>query len=91
MLFRSAPSGSQLKGPELSNVDASIAGEAQSFMDIATLPDMLGSVPEINDPLNPLKNALSDVIKATETLESATAGLKNLFGIGSSPNPPKDS
>ena len=83
-----APSGSQLTSAGLPNVDASILGEAQSFMDIATLPDMLGSVPEINNPLNPLSNALSDVTKATQTLESATAGLQKLFGIGI---PPKDS
>lgn len=63
------------------DVDVSILAEAQSFIDIATLPDLLGSVPEINNPVEPLSNALDDVKKATQTLNTATAGLKTLFGI----------
>ena len=66
---------------DLSGVNADIITEAQSFMDIATLPDLLGSVPEINNPVAPLSNALADVEKATTTLSTATEGLKTLFGI----------
>ncbi|MGB8703070.1 MAG: DNA circularization N-terminal domain-containing protein [Thermosynechococcaceae cyanobacterium] len=63
------------------DVDTSILDEAQSFMDIATLPDLLGSVPEIANPLTPLSTALDGVKQAMEPLDGATAGLKELFGI----------
>jgi hypothetical protein len=63
------------------DVDTSILADAQSFMDIATLPDLLGSVPEITNPIAPLSSALDDVNKATANLDAATAGLKTVFGI----------
>ncbi|MBC1195771.1 DNA circularization N-terminal domain-containing protein [Microcystis aeruginosa BLCCF158] len=66
---------------DIADVDANILAEAENFMDIATLPDLLGSVPEINNPIEPLSNALADVEKATKTLSTATADLKSLFGI----------
>lgn len=66
---------------DIPDVDANILAEAENFMDIATLPDLLGSVPEINNPIQPLSNALADVQKATKTLSTATEGLKKLFGI----------
>lgn len=66
---------------DIADVDANILAEAENFMDIATLPDLLGSVPEINNPIQPLSNALADVEKATKTLSTATEGLKTLFGI----------
>ena len=69
--------------PELFEVDAAILDEAQSFIDIATLPDLLelGSIPEITDPITPLRNSLGEVNKATEALDTATASLKVIFGI----------
>lgn len=76
-----APPEPEVAAVGFPDVDASILAEAQSFIDIATLPDLLGSVPEINNPVEPLSNALGDVKKATETLNTATAGLKTLFGI----------
>lgn len=65
----------------LSDVDLGIIEEARNFIDIAVLPDMLGSIPEVTDPLTPLSSALDDVNKATENLDSAAAGLKMIFGI----------
>jgi hypothetical protein len=67
--------------PGLFDVDLDILDQAQSFMDIATLPDLLGSIPEVTDPLAPLSSALDDIEKATENLDAATAGLKAIFGI----------
>jgi DNA circularisation protein N-terminus len=67
--------------PSFFDVDQDILDQAQSFMDIATLPDTLGSIPEITDPFTPLSNALNEVQAATENLGAATAGLKAIFGI----------
>jgi hypothetical protein len=67
--------------PGFTDVDLDILDQAQSFMDIATLPDLLGSIPEVTDPLTPLSGALNDVKKATENLDTAAAGLKAVFGI----------
>jgi hypothetical protein len=66
--------------PGLSDVDADILDEAQNFMDIATLPDMLGSIPEVTNPLEPLSGALDQVEKATENLPAVSERLKAIFG-----------
>ena len=67
--------------PDFSEVDQAILEEAQAFMDIATLPDMLGSIPEVTNPVAPLSSALDEVNKATTNLETATSGLKMIFGV----------
>lgn len=66
---------------DFASVDQDIIDDAQSFMDIATLPDMLGSIPEVTNPLVPLGRAMDEVNKATENLEATTAGLNAIFGI----------
>lgn len=66
------------------DVDLDILDQAQSFMDLATLPDLLalGSIPDVTDPLEPLSGALGQVEEATAGLEAASAGLKSIFGVG---------
>lgn len=73
------PSG--LADADLAAVDSDILEQAQSFMDIATLPDLLGSIPEVTNPLEPLSGALDEVNQATADLEPVTAGLKMIFGV----------
>ncbi len=65
---------------DLSGVDASIADAAQSFMAAATLPDMLGSVPNISNPLQPLSGALTGVKDAMSSLQGIGGSLESLFG-----------
>jgi hypothetical protein len=66
---------------DLESVNLDILEQAQSFMDIAMLPDLLGSIPEVTNPLEPLNSALSEVEQATSNLETVTAGLKTIFGV----------
>lgn len=74
-----APSG--FLDTDLALVDADILAQAQSFMDIATLPDLLGSIPEVTNPLEPLSSTLDEVKQATAKLPDVTAGLKAIFGV----------
>ncbi len=68
--------------PDFAAVDASILEDAQSFMDAATLPDLLGSIPNIANPLEPLSGALDGVEDAMGGLELIGGNLQSLFGIG---------
>jgi hypothetical protein len=68
--------------PDFADVDASILEDAQSFMDAATLPDLIGSIPNITNPLAPLDGALDSVEEAMSGLSSVTSSLQSLFGIG---------
>ncbi len=63
-------------------VDAAISQQAQSFMDVATLPDAIstGSLPNLTNPVEPLKEALTPIKEATEKLKSATESLTSIFG-----------
>ena len=70
------------QAPDFSAVDQDILDEAQAFMDLATLPDMLGSIPEVTNPISPLSSSMDEVNKATKNLDAATTGLKTIFGIG---------
>ena len=63
-------------------VDASILDDAQNFMEAATLPDLLGSIPNITNPLAPLESAMDGVEEAMSGLGSVTGHLQSLFGIG---------
>ncbi len=74
-----APSG--FFDTDLALVDADILDQAQNFMDIATLPDLLGSIPEVTNPLEPLSSTLDEVKQATAKLPDVTAGLKTIFGV----------
>ena len=67
--------------PDFLSVDADILDQAQSFMDIATLPDLIGSIPEVTDPITPLSGALEDVKQAMTALDPISSGLKTIFGI----------
>lgn len=62
-------------------VDAAIKRDAQNFMNAAMLPDSLtpGSIPNLTNPVAPLKGALSPVGEATKNLGTATGGLTSLF------------
>jgi hypothetical protein len=63
-------------------VDAAILAEAQNFMEAATLPDLLGSIPNITNPLAPLESAMDGVEEAMSGLGAVTGHLQSLFGIG---------
>ncbi len=68
--------------PGFSDVDAAILDEAQSFMDIATLPDLIGSIPSLSDPTKPLLGVLDGVRSALEGLNGEMPVLNDLFGEG---------
>lgn len=68
--------------PDFSAVDDSILEDAQNFMDAATLPDLIGGIPNITNPLAPLDSALDGVDEALSGLSSVTGNLTSLFGIG---------
>jgi hypothetical protein len=63
-------------------VNAAVAVEAMQIMDVMELPDMLalGSIPEISNPLEPLKGALTTVQEASNAFLGASSGLKILLG-----------
>ncbi|MEH2291330.1 DNA circularization N-terminal domain-containing protein [Nostoc sp.] len=65
------------------NLDGGIQVEASNLIDVATIPDVLalGSLPEITNPIEPLKGALEPVKAATENLGAATEVLKAIFGF----------
>ena len=71
------------EGQEVAKVGQSIKLEAKTTMDIATLPDalQLGNLPEITNPIEPLRGALEPVKEATKSLEEVTTGLKAIFGF----------
>lgn len=70
-------------GPDFDAVDESILKDAQNFMAAATLPDLIGAIPNITNPLAPLSSALDDVETALSGLGGVTEHLQSLFGIGS--------
>jgi hypothetical protein len=70
--------------PDFAAVDAAIVDAAQNFIEAATLPDLLGSIPNITNPLAPLENAMNGVEEAMSGLASVTEHLQSLFGIGGS-------
>jgi hypothetical protein len=63
-------------------VNASVALDAGALMDIAAIPDMLqfGSLPEVSNPLEPLKGSLSSVHETAQALQEAAAPLRALLG-----------
>ncbi|MEG3839833.1 DNA circularization N-terminal domain-containing protein [Microcoleus sp. herbarium14] len=69
--------------PGVSNVDKKIKLESATLMNVASLTDVLqmGNLPEITNPIEPLKTALEPVKAATKDFGNATAGLKALFKI----------
>lgn len=69
---------------DFGSIDASILGDAKSFMEAATLPDLIGSIPNITNPLAPLEGAMDGVEEALSGLGAVTEPLQSLFGIGGS-------
>jgi DNA circularisation protein N-terminus len=69
---------------DVAAVDAAILDDAQNFMEAATLPDLIGSIPNITNPLAPLEGAMDGVEAAMSGLASVSAPLQSLFGIGGS-------
>jgi hypothetical protein len=69
--------------PGVSNLDGKIKLESAQLMNIASLTDALqmGTLPEITNPIEPLKTALEPVKEATQNFGKATAGLKAIFKI----------
>nr|AIA11712.1 Unknown Function [uncultured bacterium] len=64
-------------------VDAAIQLEAASFMTVAMLPDALqiGAIPEVTNPIEPLRGAIAPIQAAVQSVDAATAGLKALFNL----------
>ncbi|HEX5871870.1 MAG TPA: DNA circularization N-terminal domain-containing protein [Longimicrobium sp.] len=63
-------------------VNAAVAADAAALMEVAALPDMLafGSLPEISNPMLPIKDSLSGVSEVAKTLQEAAGPLKALLG-----------
>jgi hypothetical protein len=66
-----------------SRVDAAIQSDAANFITVATLPDALqiGALPEITNPIEPLKGAINPLKEATNNFDEVTKGLKVLFNL----------
>lgn len=64
--------------PTLS-VDNDIVEQAQTFMDIAALPDLL-TLPEFSDPISPLSSLLDGVKTSLSGLDGTANDLTALFG-----------
>jgi hypothetical protein len=71
----------------LGGLDTGLLDQAGSFLDSVTgaldALDMLGSVPELQDPTPPLRDTLSGVQSALAGLGGVTGALDELFGGGS--------
>lgn len=69
--------------PTTAAVDAAIKADAANFMAVATLPDLLqmGALPEVTNPIEPLRSAITPIQTATQALDAATTGLKALFNL----------
>lgn len=74
------PSTGGLAGDAAVNQLAAL--EAAQLTDLMELPDMLslGSIPELSNPVAPLKGALTPVQEASSAVLEAAQGLKLLFG-----------
>ena len=81
--YTDASKKQQTENAGVAKVNQSIKTEAKITMDIATLPDalQLGTLPEISNPIEPLKGALEPIKEATKSLDEVTTGLKAIFGI----------
>lgn len=73
----------QTAGKGVAKVNQSTKLEAKNKIDVVSLPDalQLGTLPEITNPIEPLKVALDPVKEATKSLDEVTTGLKAIFGI----------
>lgn len=71
---------------DMAGVDAVAALEAAAITDLMELPDMLalGSIPELSNPIEPLKGVLTPVQEASSSFIEAAQGLKSLLGNSSS-------
>lgn len=65
------------------NLDQGIQVEAGNLINVAIIPDVLalGSLPEITNPIEPLRGALEPVKTATQNFSAATEGLRAIFGF----------
>src|ERR687886_12038 len=72
------------------SMDRAIQLKAQNFMAVATLPNALGSIPELTNPVAPVQGALEQITGATQGLPSVTEGLYALLNqsveVGEAPN-----
>ncbi|HEY1011731.1 MAG TPA: hypothetical protein VGE07_03445 [Herpetosiphonaceae bacterium] len=59
-----------------------VQAEARLLLDTATLPDALalGSLPELTNPIEPLKTALDPIREAADGLMGSLGALRGLFG-----------
>ena len=63
-------------------VNAQVKLEAMEIMDLMEIPDLLalGSIPELSNPIEPLKGVLTPVQEASSAFIEASQGLKLLLG-----------
>jgi hypothetical protein len=70
----------------LGGLDTGLLDQADGFLDSALgaldAIDLLGSVPDIQDPTPPLRGVLDGVSQALSNLDGLRAGLSELFGEG---------
>ncbi|MEM9337542.1 MAG: DNA circularization N-terminal domain-containing protein [Bacteroidota bacterium] len=67
---------------DVAAVNTAIAAEALAINELMELPDMLalGSLPELSNPIAPLKGVLAPMQEASTALLKASSGLTLLFG-----------
>lgn len=68
---------------DIAGVSASVKNDAASLMNAADLPDALqmGFMPEVTNPVEPLKASLEPVKEAITGLDDAVSDLKSLFAL----------
>ncbi|GAK58614.1 hypothetical protein U27_05588 [Candidatus Vecturithrix granuli] len=68
----------------LGGLDAGLLDQADNFLDSVTgaldIIDLLGNVPNIDDPTPPLRDALEGISSALDRLKGITGSLNELFG-----------
>lgn len=66
----------------LDKIDSQVKLEALQIVDIMEIPDLLslGSIPELSNPIEPLKGVLTPVQEASTALLESAMGLQSLLG-----------
>lgn len=76
----SAAPGAELGFGDLGGLDLGIDLEAIDLFDIMQIPDLLGSIPDLGNPTEPLMGLMDEVTSATGGLDKVMQGLKDIFG-----------
>ncbi len=70
-------------GVNTAGINQLVAAEALQINELMEIPDMLslGSIPELSNPVEPLKGALAPFQEASQSLLEASKGLSTLFRL----------